>query len=134
MIWALETYEQHGRPTCSECTETLKKRRGCRRPGSDYSGGSVVFRYTSPILVESGNDLLKECPVGKILREAPQTYDILDYSARIEATGVEEYSRLPRFMQQAIRLVSSERERLRELKEQKRKAAADSKFGMRRRA
>lgn len=88
-----------------------------------------VFRYTSPMLVSQGEDMLYECPVGKILRESPLTYDIIDAVSLAENATPTDKARMPRFFWQAANLVQSERARLMELEDSEKATANDAKYG-----
>lgn len=131
MIWAIETYEQHGRPTCSECPPQWQKKRGCPLPGQEQEQAGPPFRYTSPALHGTEHAILKTCPVGKIRMDHPWVYDVIDAVGYSEHTSIRDYRKLPRFMHHAIRLVRSERERCRELKRELDQGFRDSAHGQR---
>lgn len=84
---------------------------------------------TSPMLNQSNEAMLTECPVGMILRESPATYDALDAAARVESTSIAEFRALPLYMQSVARLAMSERARHMEMKDKERKYAQDSRRG-----
>lgn len=91
--------------------------------------------YTSPALQPTKDhpelNMLRECPVGLILRDAPYLYDVISIASAAENVGPTEYARLPRYMQRAMTVVSAERSRLRELRDKQRQAERDAKYGAR---
>lgn len=129
MIWALETAERHGRPSCSECGEKMQKLRGCKKPGVNIEG-SMAFRFTSPELYRMEKDdavedgaysLLRSCPVGRILSDGPYVYDAIAAHSYAEAGALNPLE-ATQWLQQALRVVGSERARLRQM-EREREAA-----------
>ena len=90
----------------------------------------MVWRFTAPILYEmdDGSEMLRECPVGAVLREAPHVYDAIRASSYAESGGLE-IMRQSRCLQDAVVLASSEKERLRELKRADEQSARDAKHG-----
>lgn len=92
-----------------------------------------MWRYTSPELNGSGVDILYECPVGLILREGPQIYDAIEVANLSENMTPTEMRRLPVYMTGVMRLVASERSRLRDIKDRQEIAKRNSEYGMRRR-
>jgi hypothetical protein len=71
-----------------------------------------------------------ECPVGKVLREAPHIFDVIERGSMTEAMTPDIFDRLPGYMQRAIRVVSSERARLQEMPMSEMKGRHDSAAGM----
>jgi hypothetical protein len=128
-VWALESAERHGRPTCTECTDKLRKKRGCKKPGFDVEGESA-FRFSSPLLNESGNEILRECPTGAVMRDAPWVYDVLGLYAYAEHGGFE-IQRQPRWVQSALQVIGSEKERLRRLAESEKQGKGDAAYARR---
>lgn len=122
----------HGRPTCSECTKKLQGRRGCRKPGFDMQQTGDPFVYTSPILQDpEDRRVVKECPVGMILRETPWLYDTIDACSYAGNATPAEMTRAPRYTQHATRLYNSEQSRLRELERSQNQARGDAEYGRR---
>jgi len=75
------------------------------------------FRFGSPVLVESGESVLRECPVGKVLREAPHIYDLIDHLSFAENATPQEAEAMSRYYGYALRLYRSELARLQEDRE-----------------
>lgn len=77
------------------------------------------YRFTSPALQGKSKDhddsIMYECPVGYILREAPFVYDLLDAAVVTEHAGLDFLSS-SRYLQHAVRLISSEKSRTSELR------------------
>lgn len=75
--------------------------------------------------------MMRECPVGYILRECSYVYDLLDAAVVADNTGLDFLS-APRYLQHAVRLISSEKYRVSELKRKedraRRKGARDSSY------
>ena len=128
---AMESAERHGRPTCSECNDMLRRKRGCKKPGFDLPQSGSPFVYSSPILQSPEDRVLRECPTGKILREAPEIYSIIESARMVEALTPDGFHRQPRYMQHAIRITSSESARLRELNRLEKTGFGDSAYGSR---
>ena len=84
--------------------------------------------YTSPTLQGKDDRILYECPVGKILREAPHTYSLIDAASLAENATPSERQRLPRFYWQVASIVQSERQRLRELADAERQSKRDIEY------
>ena len=111
------------RRTCSECSPKLQRHRGCHRPPSaappaGYRDGAAM-RFTSPLLMDF---VIYECPVGFVLREAPWAYDAIEATGTAENCGPREWAQLPLWYKHCVRLVRSERERLRERQNENRAA------------
>jgi hypothetical protein len=88
----------------------LKSKRGCRKPGESFPPGDV-FRYASPALQDE--PMLRECPTGYILREAPWVYPLISLCvAAAENSSHTEISASPRFFQQALQAYRSEAARI----------------------
>ena len=75
--------------------------------------------------------MLRECPVGFILRTTPHIYDMLELTSQSESTSMVELARSPRALQQAVRLVRSERNRLNELRQIERESKQAAAVGAR---
>jgi len=83
-------------------------------------------------MLQNENDrMLRECPVGFILRTTPHIYDMIELASQSEHTSLVEIARSPRALQQAIRLVRSERNRLDELRQVERESKQAAKVGAR---
>jgi hypothetical protein len=89
----------------------------------------MVWRYTSPMLDSMGPDaaVLRECPVGLILREGPHVYDAIAAHAYAENGALNPLDSPP-YLQSAIRVVASERARLRELADADRQTKKDQAY------
>lgn len=123
LIWAIEADRMHGRPSCSECNDALQRQRGCFKPGNAIEGRQA-FRFASPML-DAKDRILRECPVGRVLREAPQTYQVLR-AASHGTEGGPQVLRESRYFQQVAAIVASERARLSELEHAQRQAGGDA--------
>jgi hypothetical protein len=104
----------------------LRAERGCKKPGYNYEERRV-FPFTSPMLAPEDR-VLRECPVGRVLREAPHAYELIIAHSYSENTGLEILN-YPRYLRQAFGVIGSEKERLRELSDKDRQAKADGKYG-----
>jgi hypothetical protein len=89
----------------------------------------MAFRFTSPKLSEK-DSCLKECPIGVILREAPYVYSAIQAHAYAECGSFNPLES-PHWLQQAISVVGSEKERLRQIKDGERNLKRDSQIGQR---
>jgi len=136
MIVALEAADSW-RLTCSECTPTLQRQRGCRKPGFDMPRGTQAFRFDSPVLQppigskSPGLSILYECPTGYILREAAWLYGMIEAAARDENLSPADRERMSLAYHDAARLYRSEMSRLRERRESKARARRDAEYGAR---
>ena len=134
MIVALEAADTW-RYTCSECTDTLRKKRGCKKPGYDLPLGGPPFSFSSPALLErskTGNNklfVLQECPVGYILRTGPYIYNVIDAVSRDENLSPSDHDRMSTYYHHAARLYSAEQSRLFELRQVRNKAKRDASVG-----
>lgn len=75
--------------------------------------------------------MLTECPVGKVLREAPHVYDLLDHLSHADNASPREMESHSRYYRHALRLYRSEISRLDELRRAGDKAASDAAYGAR---
>lgn len=133
LIWAIEAHHRHGRPSCSECSDALREKRACRKPGVETKG-QAVFVSSSPFIATKGAPArIYECPVGMVLREAPQAYDAIAAYGSGEQIGPS-MLREPLWLQHAFRVIGSERARHHSMDDADRRAANDAKFGARVRA
>jgi hypothetical protein len=71
--------------------------------------------FSSPLLQEPGDEMLTECPVGYVLREAPHIYDLLDYLSLSESLSPLELGRMPRYFGQMLRVYQNELVRVQDL-------------------
>lgn len=110
------------------------RQRGCNKPGHSYQQEGTPFFFTSPMLQGEDDRVVRECPVGKVLRESPQTYSVIDAVGVSENASPVELARMPRFYVQMARLFRSETERNRELQQRDEQAKADAKYASRVRA
>lgn len=76
---------------------------------------------------------ISECPVGMILRESPHVFDAIGAYGSGENVSPD-VLRKPRWLQDAFRVIGSERARLFEMEQQDRKAQHDAKIGARMRS
>ena len=88
----------------------------------------MMFRSTSTHLDEPDRSI-RECPVGMILRETPYVYEAIGAAAHVENGALNPLNESP-WLQGAIRVVSSERERHRRLRDELSKSRADSRAGI----
>lgn len=72
-----------------------------------------------------------QCAVGVNLIRHPWVYDVIAAANVCENVGLRDWNSLPVFMQRAVSLIRSERERLTQAKRQQKEAFGDSKKGMR---
>jgi hypothetical protein len=125
VIWALEAAERFGRLSCSECSDEQKRRYGCGREKAGVVG-ETVFRSTSLLLADHGKPAeLRECPVGRVLREAPYVYKAISHATHV-ANGATDPANAPSWLQGLTQVVLSERARLRELNQDKDRGASDA--------
>ena len=130
LIRALESAETW-RPTCSECTDKLRDRRGCRKPGFDVQAQGAPFRFSSPALNEApGDAILYECPTGYLLREAPHIFSAIEAASTLDNAGPAELRQCSPYLLHAWRAYRAENAGLRELREIRRMASTDSAAGM----
>ena len=87
----------------------------------------MVWRFTSPMLSEKDR-VLYECPVGAVLREAPYLYDAIAYEGYAES-GAFDPSTKPQFLQDAMRVIASERGRMWEISRQRERSKTDAAYG-----
>jgi hypothetical protein len=99
------------------------------------AGGEAqqAWRFSSPWLERHDKDalVLRECPVGYTLREHPWLYEAISYATHIE-NGAMDPTRCSAYLSSAVRVIMSERSRLRDERERKRQAEQDSKIAARR--
>lgn len=127
----------HGRPSCSECNDKLRAQRGCRKPGYEVKG-TMVWRFSSPMLVPAkpvrppavDPSILYECPVGLILRETPSIYTAIELATHAE-NGAIDPTQQTAWAQSGMRVVASERARLRELRSKQQQSKGDAAYGAR---
>jgi len=82
-----------------------------------------VFRSTSPMLDNTPEAMLRECPVGRVIRSGPHVYDALGAASHVENGAVDPYS-LSAWAREAVTIVLSERARHRELRDREKRSAA----------
>lgn len=88
----------------------------------------MAFRFSSPDLREEDR-ILRECPVGAVLREAPYVYGAINAHAYAE-NGAFNPLESPLWLQAALRIVGSEKARHLEAKMEEDRVKRDSKRGM----
>lgn len=100
--------------------------------------GQQAFRFTSPMLhareerekVEPGtHTILCECPVGYVLRTTPWVYRAIGAHVHAE-NGALNPLESPGWLQQALSVIGSEKERLRRLNDSARQGKSDSAAGV----
>lgn len=82
------------------------------------------------MLADSEDGRLYECPTGMLIRDAPWVFDAMRASSCAESAGFDVH-RQSVWLQNAVGIVSSERERMRELKDTARKTKADAGYASR---
>lgn len=87
----------------------------------------MVWRFVSPRL-EEADKILRECPVGAVLRETPWVYEAMAAESFVEAGAVNPLLQTP-WLQAAMQVVAAERNRLREYERQQSQSAGDAAFG-----
>jgi hypothetical protein len=93
----------------------------------------MAFRSTSPHLQPKdgkeveGRDIVRECPVGMVLRETPYVYDAVSAASYVESGALNPLE-APRWLQDAARIVGSERGRMFDIKQQQRRGASDAAY------
>lgn len=80
------------------------------------------------MLKGSDAEVLYECPLGKVHRESPYAYDVINVHSMSEGAGFELLQQ-PRWLQRCLRVVGSEQERHRRMRESERQAKHDGKYG-----
>lgn len=88
--------------------------------------GNTAYRFTSPRLAEE-HQILRECPVGAILRETPYIYEAVSAQSYAEA-GAFDPSTKPTWLQEAMRIVGSERSRLWDIKRERERSSRDAAY------
>lgn len=88
----------------------------------------MAYRFTSPLLSDA-DQLLRECPVSVVLREAPHIYDLIPVHSYVDA-GATDPLALSHWAQRGIRVVASERSRLLEMDLAEKRNARDSRVGL----
>lgn len=83
-----------------------------------------AFRLTSPLLNESDDAVIRECPTGHVLRNAPHVYRAIAAQNYVESGAVNPFTLSP-WAQAAMQVVGSERTRLMELERQRKQADRD---------
>jgi hypothetical protein len=89
----------------------------------------MAWRFTSPRLSKD-DSILRECPVGAVLREAPHVYDAIAAESYVESGAIDPTTR-PMYLQQAIAVISAERGRLHEIRRERERSASDASYGAR---
>ena len=125
LIWAVEAVSGDSRLSCDECNERLRRERGCKRPDLEPMQGQRVYHASSPLLVDGPHWRLSECPVGMLAREAPWVWDVLAAQHYAEHAGFEALQQ-SRFLQDAMRLVASERGRHMEERQKRDRSRSDA--------
>ncbi len=95
-----------------------------------YYDGHKAFPLTSPMLHERGDNILRECPTGYVLREAPWVYRAIAASGHVENGAVDPY-KLSSWAREAMTVVGSERTRLRAIEDENRSLDRDRVQGRR---
>lgn len=80
------------------------------------------------MLHEAGESIIRECPTGYVLREAPQVYKAIAATAYVENGAVNPYT-LSHWAQEAMSVVGSEKSRLRAIEDENRKLDRDKAYG-----
>lgn len=127
---ALEARELYGRPNCNSCSPKLRRERGCFKPGHKELEGAgmestVAWRFSSPMIPEK-EAIIRECPVGRVMRESPDVYAAIELEAYGEV-GAFDPLKLSPWMAAGVRTASNERGRLWQVKEDRRKAESQAK-------
>lgn len=112
----------------------MKQQRGCKKPGEDYTLTGRAIAFTSLMLQGDGDRVLNECPVGRVLREAPHTYDLINHIGLAENAGPTEAEQMSRLWSDAGRLYSSEKRRIDDIERARDKTKGDAAYGARVRA
>jgi hypothetical protein len=73
------------------------------------------------------DSILRECPVGAILREAPQVYECIAAYSFVE-NGALDPRHESQWLQDGIRIVSAEKSRLQDVKDSQRKSKQDADY------
>lgn len=68
--------------------------------------------------------LLRECPVGLVLREGPHIYQVINAHAYAENGAINPLGS-PHYLQQGLNVVGSEKARLRDIKDEERQLHGD---------
>jgi hypothetical protein len=129
LIRAIESHRMHDRPTCSECSEKLQSRRGCKKPGFDYEQTGNPYVYSSPRLQDPEDRIMYECPTGYILREAPHVYDVLTACALVENASPVDLSMIPSYVLELAKVYGSEQARMMDNDHKQMQAKSDAAHG-----
>lgn len=89
----------------------------------------MAYRFTSPMLDEK-QALLKECPIGVIIRESPYIYDAINVHVYAE-NGALNPLKQSSWLQHAFNVIGSEKARLFKLKNSGKRGKSDSEYGRR---
>ena len=81
-------------------------------------------------MLADSDRILRECPVGRVLREAPSTYAVLRAASYADQAGPS-MLRESRYLQQIAGIVTSEKARLFELERKQQQAGGDAAFAAR---
>lgn len=140
LIWAVEAEENESfdRPRCDTCSDRLRQKRGCHKPGFDVVGTSV-FRSASPrFYSEDGKELegasLKECPRSYVIRNAAHLFEAVAAFSFVEQAPSLAILSQSKWLQEAFAVIGSEKNRLRDLKAKKSEAERHARYGARARA
>jgi hypothetical protein len=75
-------------------------------------------------------DIMRECPVGYLLREAPWAFDAVRAYCCAESAGFTLHQQ-SQWLQDAVNIVGSEKERHRELRQQNQQTRQDAEYASR---
>jgi hypothetical protein len=99
----------------------MKTQRGCGKEGE------MAFRFTSPALNKEGPFILRECPLGYVLRAAPYLFDAISAQSLLES-GAFDLLRSPMWLQRICRVIGSEKARLFDAKQKDQQTKRDAKI------
>ena len=80
------------------------------------------------MLIGHPSAVLYECPIGKVHRESPYAFDVINAHSMSEGEGLSLLMQ-SRWLQRCFRVVGSEQDRHRKMRESERQAKRDSKYG-----
>lgn len=92
--------------------------------------GHEAFRISSPALQDDDACVLTECPTGYVLRNAPYVYDVINVHNYVE-NGALNPLELSWWARKALSVIGSEKARLREMDQERRRTQSDSKASLR---
>lgn len=95
----------------------------------DYEPNQA-FRFSSPFLGEIKEDIMKECPIGYILRTTPHIFSVISLSGHLENGSINLFD-LSGWAREAVSVVFSEKGRMMEIERDQMEMNKDKVVGRR---